>query len=82
MAEGDSGRNLLYGVLALPMDFVGRQALKAAATEWGGDRSRPLGQILVDRGVLDQETRALLDAAVTRHLALHARSCGSPPWRT
>jgi eukaryotic-like serine/threonine-protein kinase len=71
MAEGDSGRNLLYGVLALQMDFISREALVAATTSWVRDKSRPLGQILMEQGALDGETHALLEALVVRHLALH-----------
>src|SRR5207302_1883684 len=39
-------RNLLFGVLALQMDFVTRDALVAAMNAWGLDTAMPLGHIL------------------------------------
>ena len=43
-------RNLLFGVLALQMDFVGREGLVGAMNAWVLEKSRPLGSILVERG--------------------------------
>ena len=36
-------RNLLFGILALQMDFVGRDALIAAMNAWVLDKAKPLG---------------------------------------
>jgi hypothetical protein len=35
-------RNLLFGILALQMDFIGRDALIAAMNAWVLDKSKPL----------------------------------------
>jgi serine/threonine-protein kinase len=64
-------RNLLFGVLALQMDFIRKDALIAALHAWVKDKSRPLGDVLVAQGALDAGTLALLDALVCKHLALH-----------
>ena len=40
-------RNLLFGVLALQMDFISRDALVGAMNAWVLDKARPLGLILV-----------------------------------
>jgi serine/threonine-protein kinase len=64
-------RNLLFGILALQMDFISRDDLVAAMHAWVLDKAKPLGQILVEQGALQKDSRALLDALVQKHLALH-----------
>jgi serine/threonine-protein kinase len=63
--------NLLFGILALQMDFVGRDDLVAAMHAWVLEKNKPLGQLLCERGVITCERRALLDALVTEHLKQH-----------
>src|SRR4051794_8129051 len=72
MAQPSSDRNLLFGLLALQMDFISRDELIAAMQAWALDKERALGQILVRRGALDSETCALIDARVEKPAALHA----------
>src|SRR5262245_44912203 len=64
-------RNLLVGVLALQMGFVGRDGLVEAMHAWMLDRHRPLGELLHERGALGQEEHVLLEALVDRQLARH-----------
>jgi formylglycine-generating enzyme required for sulfatase activity/serine/threonine protein kinase len=64
-------RNLLFGILALQMDFVSREALVAAMHAWVLDKGKPLGQILHEQGVLSAERLALLDALLQEHLKQH-----------
>jgi serine/threonine-protein kinase len=64
-------RNLLFGILALQMDFVPRDALIAAMNAWVLDKAKPLGLILVEQGALDAGNRAWLEAGVERHLEKH-----------
>ena len=64
-------RNLLFGILALQNNFIGRDDLLAAFAAWVADKARPLAQILVDRGALDESRRALLEALVAEHLKQH-----------
>src|SRR5262245_32751216 len=64
-------RNLLFGILALQMDFITRDQLVAAMNAWVLEKGKPLGQILIDQGVLAADNRAWLDAGVERHLAMH-----------
>jgi WD40 repeat protein/tRNA A-37 threonylcarbamoyl transferase component Bud32 len=64
-------RNLLFGILALQMDFIQRDALIAAMHAWVLDKAKPLGQILVEQGALDAGNRAWLEAGVERHLEKH-----------
>jgi WD40 repeat protein/tRNA A-37 threonylcarbamoyl transferase component Bud32 len=71
-------RNLLFGILALQMDFVSRDALLAAMHAWVLDKGKPLGQILVEQQALRPEKRALLEALVQAHLEMH----GNDPERS
>src|SRR5436305_431431 len=57
-------RNLLFGILALQMDFVTRDALITAMNAWALAKSRPLGQILMEQKALGPDEHALLDALV------------------
>jgi eukaryotic-like serine/threonine-protein kinase len=71
MPNRDSDRNLLFGILALQMDFITRDALVAAMNAWVLEKHRALGEILVERGALDPVDWALLDPMVDRHVAKH-----------
>src|SRR5262245_45465972 len=71
MSRANSDRNLLFGILALQMDFISRDALIAAMHAWVLDKARPLGQILIDQGALRGDAHALLEALVQKHLELH-----------
>jgi Tfp pilus assembly protein PilF/tRNA A-37 threonylcarbamoyl transferase component Bud32 len=64
-------RNLLCGVLALQLDFVGRDALMRAMQAWVLDKARPLVQILTEQGGLSAERRELLEGLVREHLRQH-----------
>jgi serine/threonine-protein kinase len=66
-----SDRNLLFGILALQMDFISRDALVRAMNAWVLDKAKPLGQVLLDQGALRPDTHALLEALVQKHLELH-----------
>jgi len=62
-------RNLLFGILALRSGFIDRDALLDGLNNWVSDqKARPLGQILVERGELEQDDEALLDALVAQLL--------------
>jgi serine/threonine protein kinase len=71
MVKSTTERNLLFGLIAVQMDFVGRDALMVAMSIWAMDKARPLGQILREQGAIDGETHALLEAVVRKHLELH-----------
>jgi hypothetical protein len=64
-------RNLLCGILATQMDFVGRDALIAAMHAWVLDKGKLLGLILLEQGALRSDTHALREALVPKHLELH-----------
>ncbi|MFI5458058.1 MAG: protein kinase [Isosphaerales bacterium] len=63
--------NLLFGMLALQMDFLSRDALIEGMHAWVLTKDKPLGRILVERSVLTEDERILLDSLVAKHLAKH-----------
>jgi serine/threonine protein kinase len=65
-------RNLLFGILALQMDFITRDQLIAAMHTWVLDKAKPLGQILQEQGALPGDERVVLDALVDKHLRRHS----------
>ena len=71
MPGAAADRNLLLGIIALQMDFVGRDALIAAMHAWVLKKATPLAQILQDQGALSESRRSLLDALVQEHIKLH-----------
>src|SRR5262249_33896482 len=71
-------RNLLFGILALQMDFISRDALIEAMNAWVLDKGRQLGQILQDQGQLAPERLQLLETLVHEHLKAH----GDDPQRS
>ena len=72
MAAADC--SLLFGILALQNGLIDQADLIAAFQAWSKDRSRPLSQVLLDRGALNESDRALLDGLVRRHLQKHGDS--------
>jgi eukaryotic-like serine/threonine-protein kinase len=68
MAESALDRDLLFGIIALRMDFVSRDALTAAIQAWGLEMEKSLDQVLVERGALAEDERSLLDPLVGKHL--------------
>jgi eukaryotic-like serine/threonine-protein kinase len=71
MSNTPVDRNLLFGILALQMDFITREALIAAMNAWVLEKSKPLGQILVERGELDADAHELVSRMIGKHLELH-----------
>ncbi len=71
MAANDHDRNLLFGILAVQMDFISRDALVAAMNAWILAKHKPLGEVLVEQRALAGDRRTLLDALVCEHLKQH-----------
>src|SRR6516162_244744 len=71
-------RNLLFGILALQMDFINKDALIQAMHAWVLEKTTPLGQILLRQGALRPDAHALLESLVHKHLEMH----GNDPERS
>lgn len=76
MAKIDADRNLLFGILALQMDFISREALIRAMSTWAVEKAKPLAQILVEQSALRADARGLLEALVHKHLEIHDNDAG------
>jgi serine/threonine-protein kinase len=71
--DATADRNLLFGILALQMGFISSADLMKALNAWVLDKTRSLGQILGEQGALGEDTRALVEALVQKHLELHGQ---------
>jgi hypothetical protein len=69
--QRQSDRNLLFGILAWQMDFISRDALVQALSAWDLDKHKPLGQILLEQGHLNDHRLHLLQEIVAEHLRAH-----------
>src|SRR5262249_56104036 len=69
MAAAD--RDLLFGLLALQNGLIDQVQLVAAFQAWTRAKARPLADHLVDRGDLDADQRAAVEAMVALHLKKH-----------
>jgi tetratricopeptide (TPR) repeat protein/serine/threonine protein kinase len=76
MATADGDRDTLIGALALKRDFISRDALVKAVRSCAADKSKKLGQILVEEGALSADRRALLESLVDEHLRQHGGEFG------
>lgn len=65
-------RQVLFGVVAMQMNFIDRQSLIEGLRAWSRDKSRPLGEILVERESLDAGERELLEALVDKQIGRNA----------
>jgi non-specific serine/threonine protein kinase/serine/threonine-protein kinase len=71
-------RNLLFGVMALQMDFIDRDQLVRAMNAWVLEKHKPLAEILVEQGALAPARRQLLEPLVEEHVQAH----GGDPQRS
>jgi serine/threonine-protein kinase len=71
MPAANADRNLLFGILALQLDFISRDALIRAMNAWVLDKTKGLGLLLVEHNALDPERHALLETLVREHLRQH-----------
>jgi hypothetical protein len=71
-------RNLLFGIIALQMDFITRDQLIAAMNAWVLDKQKPLGHLLSEQGALSPEDHEAIESLVRRHLSRH----GNDPQRS
>ncbi|MCP4175710.1 MAG: serine/threonine protein kinase, partial [Fuerstiella sp.] len=71
MTSSTSDRNLLFGILALQMDFITRDGLIDGMQAWTLEKAQSLGEVLVDRELMPQSQRDLLEPLVDAHIAQH-----------
>ena len=61
-------RNLLFGILALQMNFISSDTLITAMHAWVLDKQKPLGQILLAQGKLSRGQLHALEALIAEHM--------------
>ena len=66
VAQPHADRNLLFGILALQLDFLSRDQLVAGMQAWVLDKHKPLGQILVEQQGLAGPNREALEVLATK----------------
>lgn len=75
MSTASADRNLLFGVLAVQLDFVSRDDLIAATSRWVLDKEQPLSEVFVDQGMISREESDVIEGVVRKHLE---RNNGDP----
>ena len=75
MTPHNADANLLFGVLALQMDFISRDQLIAGMQAWVNDKAQPLAMHLVRASALTPEDRSALEPLIAAHVRRH----GSDP---
>ncbi len=71
MADSTTERNLLFGILAVQMDLITRDALVTAMKDCASEKDKPLGQVLQSQGALAEDDDALLESLVQRLMEKH-----------
>jgi serine/threonine protein kinase/tetratricopeptide (TPR) repeat protein len=72
--SSNSDRNMLFGVVALQLNFVNHQQLIQAMSAWVVEKSKSIGQIMVEQGAIDESDRSMLDNLLDRQISAHAGS--------
>ncbi|MGI9428936.1 MAG: serine/threonine-protein kinase, partial [Bythopirellula sp.] len=68
MPTASADRNLLFGVLAVQLDFVSRDDLIAATSRWVLDKKQPLSEVFVSLKLISAEEAQLIENVVQKHL--------------
>src|SRR3954468_3431221 len=66
-----TNRDLLVGLLALQNGLVEQDVLILAFRTWTRDKSRPISDLLVAHGAIDEDERSLLEGLAAKHLRRH-----------
>lgn len=70
-APSSADRNVLFGIVALQLDFVTHEQLIAGMQAWLLAKDRPLADLLEEAGALSPANRSLLEPLVAAHLRQH-----------
>ena len=68
MTGTSTDNNLLFGVLAVQLDFVSRDELVAATSHWVLDKQQPLSEVFVQQEIISDEESKLIEGFVKKHL--------------
>lgn len=65
-------RNLLFGMLAVQLRLISDNQLCAGFAAWVRDKTRAIGDLLLEQNALTESERKLLEQAVAEQLARHS----------
>ena len=65
---GKTDRSLLFGIVAVQMNFITREGLVSGMKAWLVSKQRSLGEILVETELMQAEHRKMLEPLVTAFL--------------
>ncbi|MEX0818366.1 MAG: protein kinase, partial [Pirellulaceae bacterium] len=68
----DTDRNLLFGILALQLEYVDSSQFTEACAAWAVARHKTLAEILVERGWMTTDGSAEVEQLVARRVEKHA----------
>ncbi len=71
MPAATSDLNLLFGMMALQLDFINKEQLITGMQAWVNCKTKSLGRTLVEQGVLAPDRHQLLNTLVKKHLETH-----------
>ena len=75
MTAAPADRNLLFGVLAVQLDFVSHEDLIATTSRWILDKQQSLQDMFIEQGIINAEESQLIESLVEKHLQ---RNGGDP----
>jgi serine/threonine protein kinase len=64
-------RNLLFGILALQLDFISQQQLVEGMQAWMLNKGTSLGEVFHAKGLVTTQRKGLLDNLVAEHVKQH-----------
>ena len=71
----NADRNMLFGILALQNNFIGRAQLLAAFQLWVKTKAVSVGRMLLQQHAIDEDEYKLLSALVEKQLEKHGHDC-------
>lgn len=72
MSDSNADRNLLFGILALQVDFITREQLIECMHAWVMEKTRAIAEVFEDKGYISNQRRAVLETLLEEHLQQHA----------
>ncbi len=75
MTAASADRDMLFGTLAMQLEFVTRDQLISATSEWALNRRQPLGEVFLSKGFINRAESQVIENVVQKHLE---RNQGDP----
>lgn len=69
--SSSADRNLLFGILAIQVNFLDRDQLISGMNAWVLEKHKPLSELLIERGALKFDQAAVIELLIEQHLKLH-----------